>query len=158
MAATKRGTTKKTGVTKLSSLGKSGLFSFLVLGTVLVAALIIFLVTGTNKNEAKLVDTDNLQAVTLSDGQVYYGTIKTINSDYVVLNNVFYRDYSVGGTEATAPLVRLGCASHAPQDQMTINRTQVNFWENLKEDSPVSKAVTEHATSGADVCDPVYTK
>lgn len=158
MASTKRGTTKKVSSMKLSNIGKSGLFSFLVLGTILVAALVIFLVAGTNNGEGKLVDKTNLQAVTLSNGQVYYGTIKSISADYVVINNVFTRDYSVGGTEATAPLQRIGCSAHAPQDQMTINRSQVSYWENLKEDSPVSTAIKDFATSGKDACTQIYTK
>ena len=41
-------------------------------------------------------------------------------------------------------LVKLGCELHGPTDEMLINREQVIFWENLKEDGQVAKAVAEY--------------
>jgi hypothetical protein len=41
-------------------------------------------------------------------------------------------------------LVKLGCELHGPQDQMVINQNQVIFWENLKDDGQVAKAVAEY--------------
>jgi hypothetical protein len=41
-------------------------------------------------------------------------------------------------------LVKLGCELHGPQDEMLINRDQIIFWENLKDDGQVAKAVAEY--------------
>jgi hypothetical protein len=47
-------------------------------------------------------------------------------------------------------LVKLGCELHGPQDSMVINREQVIFWENLKEDGQVAKAVEEYVKANPD--------
>jgi len=33
---------------------------------------------------------------------------------------------------------------HGPEDQMLINRDQITFWENLKSDGQVAKAVGDY--------------
>jgi hypothetical protein len=89
-----------------------------------------------------------LQAVFLNTGQVYFGDIKSLNSKYLVLKNIYYLQTSNNGstTSTTAAntnvsLVKLGCELHSPYDQMIINREQVTFWENLQDSGQVAKAV-----------------
>lgn len=52
-------------------------------------------------------------------------------------------------------LVKLGCELHGPQDNMVINREQVIFWENLKPDGQVAKAVENYKKQnpGEQKCD-----
>jgi len=47
-------------------------------------------------------------------------------------------------TSNDVSLVKLGCELHGPEDEMLINRDQVIFWENLKADGQVAKAVAEY--------------
>lgn len=117
---------------------------------VLVLALLAFLAfTGNNSsNESSYINTTKLQAVFLNTGQVYFGNLKTINSNYFVLNNIYYLQTSSGSNTSTATtssssvsLVKLGCELHAPYDQMVINSSQVTFWENLQSTGQVAKAV-----------------
>ncbi len=119
--------------------------SFLILAVAIVLiGLLVFLAFGTkNTNEYKLVDTNKLQAVFLNNGQVYFGNIRAINSQYYNLVNIFYlqSSNSASKTNTNVTLVKLGCELHAPLDQMIINTSSVTFWENLSPNGQVSKAV-----------------
>jgi hypothetical protein len=114
---------------------------------ILLIFVVIFLASGSNttKSEDKYVDTSKLQAVFLNTGQVYFGNIKTLNSSYVVLTNIYYLQTSNSGSgsnsNTSVSLVKLGCELHEPYDQMVINRSQVTFWENLQDNGQVAKAV-----------------
>ena len=122
-----------------------------VVTTLLVAVLLIFVavyVSSNNKNsEEGFVDNSRLQAVFLNTGQVYFGKISTLNSKYFVVKDIYYLQTSSAGTTTAASntsvsLVKLGCELHQPFDQMVINASQVTFWENLKSDGQVAKAVS----------------
>lgn len=106
-----------------------------------------------SSGQHKYVDSNQMQAVFLNGGQVYFGKISVINSRYVTLNNIYYLrvNQQVQPNQAAAndasndvSLVKLGCELHGPQDQMIINTEQVVFWENLKSDGQVAKAVQEY--------------
>jgi hypothetical protein len=120
---------------------------------ILLVALTAFLVYGDKgKNESKYVNTKQMQAVFLNGGQVYFGNISTLNSQYYRLTNIYYLrvNQTVQPNQTTAStsandvsLVKLGCELHGPVDEMLINQSQVVFWENLKTDGQVAKAVAE---------------
>lgn len=113
-------------------------------GTALVVALVWFFVVGAPTSEAKYIEEDKLQAVFLNGGQVYFGNIKDITEDSMRLSNIFYLRVNQQvqpeqGEQAQAnandiSLVKLGCELHRPTNEMVINRDQVIFWENLKDD------------------------
>jgi hypothetical protein len=116
---------------------------------VLLAALAIGFTRTNNSGEFKYVNTSKYQAVFLSNGQVYFGKITSLNGKYVNLGSVFYLTQS-GSTDAAATdtsnsnysLVKLGCQQiHDPYDQMLINRDQVTFWENLQSDGKVVTSI-----------------
>ena len=91
------------------------------------------------------------QAVFLTNGQVYFGTISDINSNYVVLRNIYYLQaaQSLQNTNAqTQPfsLVKLGKELHGPTDTMYINRQQILFYEDLRDDSSVVKTIEGNST------------
>lgn len=125
-----------------------GIIGLLVV--VLVVALIVAIGFGSPKAESTYVDNNKLQAVFLNTGQVYFGNLKSVNSKYFVLDNIYYLQTSNSGSSSSSTtsdantsvsLVKLGCELHAPYDQMVINRDQVTFWENLQSDGQVAKAV-----------------
>jgi hypothetical protein len=123
----------------------------LVLAVVILLGAVIALASfGGGKTEGTYVDTNKLQAVFLNTGQVYFGNIKTLNSKYFVVTNIYYLQTSgsgaAGSTSSTSAntsvtLVKLGCELHEPYDQMVINSSQVTFWENLQDNGQVAKAV-----------------
>src|SRR3989344_4377528 len=76
------------------------------------------------------------QAVFLTNDQIYFGHLKNINPNYLILSDVYYVTVSEDGA---GQLVKLGAiAPHGPNDKMIINQDQVLFWENLTADSPVA--------------------
>lgn len=134
-----------------------GQFAFLVALVVLVVAVVFSIATGdkkpvtTNSIEASKVKNNQLQAVFLNGGQVYFGKISAVSSRSLTLDNIYYlrvnQQVQPGQANTNAndiSLVKLGCELHGPEDTMVINREQVVFWENLKTDGQVAKAVEEY--------------
>ena len=122
--------------------------------TVLVVSIVFLLYFGGAK-EGNFVDKDKQQAVFLTNGQVYFGKVKEVNKQYMTLSNIYYLNVNqqvqpnqkdASGNSAannSISLVKLGCELHGPVDQMVINRDQVTFWENLKGDGQVAKAISQ---------------
>ena len=129
------------------------LFSLAVLA-LSIAGLFYF----SRDREAHLVDTGKVQAVFLTNGQVYFGKVKEINHQFVDLQDIYYlnsqssnsdnKDQSTTPTNFT--LVKLGCELHRPLDQMIINRDQVSFWENLNSDGKVAKGIAQWKSENPD--------
>jgi len=126
--------------------------------TVVIVLLATLLYLGGNK-ESGQIDGTKKQAVFLTNGQVYFGEIKTVNGKYLDLRGIYYLnvnqqvqpDQSDQKTQQSSiSLVKLGCELHGPLDKMIINRDQVTFWENLKDDSQVSKAIAEWVEKNPD--------
>lgn len=114
----------------------------------LVAAIIVVAAGNKTNDEYSYVQTSKLQAVFLNTGQVYFGNLQKINSNYYVLTNIFYLQTSnssgsssSSSSNSNVTLVKLGCELHRPYDQMVINSSQVTFWENLQPGGQVAQAV-----------------
>ncbi|HTH72159.1 MAG TPA: hypothetical protein VL737_02240 [Candidatus Pristimantibacillus sp.] len=117
--------------------------------TVVLVALVALLYMGGPKESAQ-IDTKKQQAVFLTNGQVYFGKIKSVNSKFVDLRGIYYLNVNQQvqpnqgqqqQQQSSISLVKLGCELHGPLDQMVINRDQVTFWENLKDDGQVAQAI-----------------
>ena len=146
------------------SLDFTKLSSMLVLfgTTIVVAVLIVGLVFGSKGNkgnkEADLIKTDKYQAIFLSsqDGQVYFGKLGIYNSNTYVLTDIYYvrveQKVQPEGTNQQAQqnisLAKLGNELHGPEDYMYISKDKVLFWENLKDDGQVAKAISDYKKNG----------
>lgn len=122
-----------------------------VLALIVGVALYIGLVKP--NTESSRVDSDKMQAVFLNGGQVYFGHIKDLNNSYLRVKDIYYlrvnqqvqpNQSNNNASSNDISLVKLGCELHGPTDEMLINREQVIFWENLKTDGQVAKAVAEY--------------
>ncbi len=112
--------------------------------TILLVALAASFAIGP-KSEKTYVEDGKLQAVFLNGGQVYFGNISDLNDKYIRMENIFYLRVNQvvqpnqEGTQQAAQndisLVKLGCELHRPSNEMLINRSQVVFWENLKDEA-----------------------
>lgn len=132
------------------------------LGSILFVSAIILVIAiilgiSSRSSESSYVDKNDYQAVFLEGGQVYFGKIKTMNDDYLRLSDIYYLnvDQTIQpegqqNQQQNLTLVKLGCELHGPRDQMIINRSQVTFWENLKNDSRVVTAIKEWQTQNKD--------
>jgi hypothetical protein len=130
--------------------------------TALVVALIYFLAVGGGKStESGYIDKDKMQAVFLNGGQVYFGKIRSLDGKFMRVNDIYYlrvnQQVQPNQQNGQTPqavndisLVKLGCELHGPVDEMLINREQVIFWENLKDDGQVAKAVAEYVKANPD--------
>ncbi len=129
----------------------------LISATVLVVAILLFAVFGRGESENSLIKNEQFQAVFLNDqsGQVYFGKLSTVNSRLYRLTDIYYVrvDSPVqpnDGEQAqqNISLAKLGNELHGPEDEMFINRDQVLFWENLKNDGQVVTAIQEFKKNG----------
>lgn len=119
--------------------------------TILAVAAIGILALG-SRDQAKFVNTKKYQAVFLTNGQVYFGNIKEMGSDFFRLQNIYYLQAAASTnttSNATATnnnytLVQLGCQQiHDPYNEMIINRNQISFWENLQDNGQVVQKINQ---------------
>ena len=133
----------------------------------LIIAVVAVLVAGAYFGFVKLAGSDGIrregwQAVFLDNGQVYFGKL-SIDSDFYVLSDIYYlqAEQTVLGVDTTAGsadnqqaaakkqntrLVKFGNELHGPEDEMHIERSKILFWENMKDESNVVKAIQESKT------------
>lgn len=145
------------GKKKKLNLGK--VLSVLIVGlvTVLLVVVIVWAAFGSTGSIASEINKDKYQAVFLnsSDGQVYFGKLSVQNKDYYKLTDIYYvRVQQVQPDKNTAAqqnisLAKLGSEIHGPEDVMYIRADHVMFWENLKDDGQVVKAIQEYKKSGS---------
>jgi hypothetical protein len=131
---------------------------------VLLVALIVYIIF--YRSDIPVTDkvkADQYQAVFLnsSDGQVYFGKLSTLNHDYYKLTDIYYvrvqtvqPDKNTTQTQQSISLAKLGNEIHGPEDVMYINKDSVMFWENLKADGQVVKAITEYIKNGKQATTP----
>lgn len=99
------------------------------------------------------------QAVFLTNGQVYFGKISNANDEWVTLKDIYYlqviqpplqgqQEADQAQAQAQAQpqisLVKLGNELHGPVDQMHIARNQILFYEDMKGEGQVVKAIEQY--------------
>ncbi len=131
-------------------------FIVMVGSALILSALALWIALSPARGEDNLIDNSKYQAVFLNGGttsgsvlySTYFGKLTTVNSKYLVLKDIYYltADQASQGAQQTAPqLIKLGCQQlHSPDDSMIINRSQVAFWENIKDDGKVVAAIKEY--------------
>ena len=103
------------------------------------------------------INKDKFQAVFLNsaDGQVYFGKLKDLDKEYYELSDIYYvRVEQVQPNANEQPqqnisLAKLGNEIHGPEDFMYIRKDHVMFWENLKDDGQVVKAINDYRKNGS---------
>ncbi len=131
-----------------------------VLAAAALVAVVVLLIGGWYAMRAvntQLIDSGKYQAVFLSNGQVYFGKLH-LDNNYYVLKDIFYlqaSDSAAGSASSDSKnpqqsassdvkLIKLGTEVHGPTDQMVIDKGQVLFFENLKEDGSVVKSIKSY--------------
>lgn len=91
-------------------------------------------------------DKTKYQGVFLTNNQSYFGKL-TFEPGFYVLRDVHYLQQTKVDTKekkgTEIKLIKLGDEVHGPTDAMYIEPYSVLFWENLKDDSKVSKAIKQ---------------
>jgi hypothetical protein len=150
-SSTGGGKKKKFNLAKVFTVVLAGLV------TIVLVLVIVMLAFGSTSSIASQINKDKFQAVFLnsSDGQVYFGKLTVENKDYYKLTDIYYvRVQQVQPDKNTAAqqnisLAKLGSEIHGPEDVMYIRAEHVMFWENLKDDGQVVKAIQEYKKSGS---------
>lgn len=125
-----------------------------VLVLLLIVASLLLIVTMARSllPKERLVKEDQYQAVFLTNGQVYFGHLSSVNDEYVSLQNIYYLQedtQNLQTQEAQAQnqpnlkLIKLGNELHGPEDQMFIGRDKIIFWENLKNDGRIAGEINK---------------
>jgi len=115
-----------------------------VLVGVVVALLAIKFQKYDDYDKRDFIDSSSYQAVFLTNDQIYFGHLKNINFNYLILSDVHYVKVNEDGV---GQIVKLGVIEpHGPQDKMIINQDQVLYWENLKASSQVVETIKKLRT------------
>lgn len=145
-------------VKEQKSFKKRFLAPFIILAILLISGIGWFAWTNA-QNAATAIDNGKYQAVFFTNGQVYFGKLKSFNNDYMQLSDIYYLQTQAGDGEESeniqqtstdqgnVQLIKLGDEIHGPEDMMMISKDQVLFYENLKTDSKVAKSIEQYKGS-----------
>lgn len=125
---------------------------------IVLAAVVVFAVVSTRGfgllNKTTSSNRSGWQAVFLSNGQVYFGHLKSQDDQFTTLTDIYYLqveqqqnlqpDTSNNQQQPKLTLIKLGNELHGPQDQMQINRDHILFVEDMKADSKVVTAIDDY--------------
>ncbi len=104
-----------------------------------------------------VINSSKYQAVSIVDGQIYFGKLSVVNDDYVKLTNAYYlqaqppKDTTETDDEAPAAeqndvkLIKLANKIYGPENEIVIAKSQIVSYENLKSDGQVAKWLKENA-------------
>jgi len=143
------GTAKKSGKSSLKG-GKTTKIIVTVIVVIAVAVLGFWL--WSRSTVAATIDSSKYQAVFFTNGQVYFGKLAPVNSEYFRLTDVFYIQQSsktdnpqeTTDQSSDIELIKLGKEVHGPQDAMIISKQQVLFFENLTDEGKVTQSITKY--------------
>lgn len=104
---------------------------------------------------AASIDSSRYQAVFFTNGQVYFGKLKSVNSGYMRLTDIYYLQAQSTENQSENPqetsskssdvqLIKLGNEVHGPEDEMIISKDQILFFENLKKDGKVTDSISKY--------------
>ncbi len=112
-----------------------------------------FVMHGSHVNENKNINSNEYQALFLTNGQVYFGKLSDLNNRYVSMTDIYYlqvqqsqsqqsvQPAATSTNQSQVSLAKLGNELHGPEDKMFISQNQVLFWENLKNTGKVVQAI-----------------
>ena len=130
-------TTRKPGL-----IGRLFVVSLIVVSIAITAFVGDAIMGGTGSQS--YVNGNQYQAVFLTNGQVYFGKLSNIQTQYAVLEDVWYpRVDDTSKKPQSLDIIKRGEELHGPEDRMVINTEQIMFWENLKSSGTLTKRIQE---------------
>lgn len=96
------------------------------------------------------IDPSTYQVVTLDNGKTYFGKLRFLNNDYVLLEDVYFLkpSWEEEGTaetteETTIALQHIRNQLYEPADDLYIRSEDITSWQNLQRESRIVKAIKE---------------
>lgn len=122
---------------------------------VLLASLVLVSIAGYAVYKVLLpsqsIDRSSYQVVYLVSGQAYFGRLQNKSGEYLILESPFTVQAAAGDAEKnnsnTTSLLRVRDQVYGPQDSIALKSDHVAFWQNLRKDSKVSKAIAEQLSA-----------
>lgn len=90
------------------------------------------------------------QAIFTTNNQAYFGKLQRLSDGAYRMTDVYYLQQAgntaqkAASDTQTPQLIKMGSELHGPEDEIIFDGNQVLFWENLKADSKVAKAIAEY--------------
>lgn len=123
-----------------------------LLASILVVLILVVLLAATHwyqhRNDQRIL-ADHYQVVYLVTGQIYFGKLQntagqylTLTSAYTLQNSTTTSSSSAGSLSEPSKLLKVSQQVYGPDDSMAIRADQVQFWQNLRSDSKVVRAIT----------------
>ncbi len=126
----------------------SWVFPTIVIGLLVVGAVVWYLL-----HRSTMPRADRYQAVYVETGQVYFGKLKNIDGRYLRIEGAYVaraQDIPPNATEeqkatlnANVSLAKVSEQVYGPEDALEIRADKVIFWQDLKTDSKVTKAIED---------------
>lgn len=104
-----------------------------------------------HRNEQR-INQNGYQAVFLDDGKVFFGKLQNTAGQHLTLNMAYYpqeanqpkaENANASIETNSLQLIKMGDETYGPEGSMSIASDHVLFWQNLKSDSKVAKAINE---------------
>lgn len=133
------------------SLGKKQQAIVWMIGVIVVVLVAAIVWHKLGYSSQAFIDSGKYQAVFTANNQAYFGKMQRLSDGAYRLTNVYYLQQS--GSTAQKPdnsgqtpqLVKMGNELHGPEDAVIFPQEQVLFWENLKNDGKVAKAIKDYS-------------
>lgn len=114
---------------------------------------------GKKNGSSATTDGKTYYAVFLTNGQVYFGILKSPSAQYAEMTDIYYLQVAQQDIQPPADqkdqqqtkleLVKLGNELHGPKDKMQINRDHILFYEAMKNDGQVVQTIQKDKASKA---------
>ncbi len=126
--------------------GKPGIVALtgivILIGAMLAAAFLL--------PRGERINANAYQVVYLATGQAYFGKLQNTSGEYLVLREPYTaQDVTPEGEavpenqQASTTLLKVSQQTYGPEDVLSLRSEQVLFWQNLRSDSKVSKAIED---------------
>lgn len=93
------------------------------------------------------INSSGYQVVYMTSGQAYFGKLQNTSGEYLVLKTPYSAQDVQSNTtgkkaaQPTTTLLKVSQQAYGPEDAMSLKSDQVLFWQNLRDDSKVTKAI-----------------
>ena len=116
----------------------------LAVALVLIVAFVTILIM--KAVPAQQIDAGKYQVVYMTNGQAYFGKLQNTGGDFLVMKSPYIAQSVASGDDESSDstqttLLKVTDQVYGPEDSIAIKSSQVAFWQNLRDDSKVTKAI-----------------
>lgn len=128
-----------------------------VVGVVLIALLATLLFPRGDSDTLATIDSGKYQAVTLTNGDIYFGKLHVVDEHYMKMSDIYYLkpqvDTSADDKDTQSAvsqnfnLTKFTDVPFSPEDEMTIPKAQILHFENMQPDGKVAQLISQYKKS-----------